>query len=159
MYLYSIRIVQGNNSLWYALYCTLYCTVMCTLYCTLYCTVPYTILYTDAKVAGLAGLIPKEHFSSCLQYIVADHFTLHFTVQCTLYCTLYCKLYCRLYCTHRCRLYCTGYSTPYRVYSAADSITSVPAILMWHSFISRDWLWCTLYTVHCTLCGGLKCTL
>ena len=70
------------------LYSTVYTVLYSTVYTVLY-TVPYTILYTDPKVTGLAGLIPGEHFYSCLQYIVADHFTLQCTVEYTLYSTMY----------------------------------------------------------------------
>ena len=40
-------------------------TAYTVLFTTLY-NVHYTMFYTNAKVSGCDGLIPEEHFSSCL---------------------------------------------------------------------------------------------
>ena len=92
-----------------ALYCTLYCIVHCTVQYTVHYTVPYTVLYTDAKGAGLASLIPEEHFYFCRQSIFAGHSTL----QCILQCTIYCIQYCKPYLAHSCTLYTVHSSLHY----------------------------------------------
>ena len=67
------------NTLLYSVLYTLLLTVLYNSLNTVLYTVMYTVLYLlykDNKVAGGAGLIPEEHLSPCIQYIVAEHSTL-----------------------------------------------------------------------------------